>query len=203
MPAPATTQSLQQRIVELEAERDALQSTTDALTDANTALQRKVRTLQQLHRRGNAKKARQAASIADLEGELKFTRIKSGVRFASDHAALTAIAQRAAANVPAYSLGFAMGIDISGTTITSWETKLRSARIASMHSFIRAGYSDSLDELTYRHLSGESDVGWSFVVHNLRGDATNTRVLTLTSRPPSDASRWRVLDFSFTMICIM
>ena len=161
--------ALRNRIAELESDNVKLACQNDSL-------KKQVKHLKQSVRRCASKQTKLDGKYESLQKELEKARIKDGRYFPNDHTALMCVAKRVAANVPACTLGFTMGIDVHATTVTSWEIKFRAARIAAMKSYIQTGYTDIYSELAYRSAVCPEEVGWSFVIHQLRGDATNGRV---------------------------
>ena len=78
--------------------------------------------------------------------------------------------RRALSNASARGLGFALLRGTHHSTVTSWEVKCRASMVGAMWRFYKY-----LSYDLFMH-ANENKPGWKFVIHEYRGDATNSSV---------------------------
>ena len=99
---------------------------------ANHGMQRKMRRL--TAKAVKKEKTTEAMALVQKKGRAKrYFDFRSGMLLA---------AKRCMSNTASYSLGLALGIDVSGQTVRSWELELRAAQITSFRSWQRRSYQE-------------------------------------------------------------
>ena len=95
----------------------------------------------------------------------------------SVNGAYAMVVRRCASNCAAHTVGCAMGIDVSGKTVTRWEIHLRAAHNAATKAWYR-----EIAEMFSNHAHFGRDAGWMFRWSNFKGDATNSGVFQRKSK---------------------
>ena len=91
--------------------------------------------------------------------------------------------RRSGSNCAAWSVGIALGTDVSHKSVTKYEILQRTAQVASDRAFICAS-SQNMTE----HAKEGASAGWKFRMAMVQGDATNATVWQRSKLHSSEAT---------------